>query len=145
MAKDNNISNNSQTNTIVGPNTELHGNLIVNGAAIIYGTVIGDVRAEGLVRTAQESLIKGSVTAKEAVIDGELDGSLTVSGKVTLGGSARVLGEVKVGLLVIEEGAQFTGKCKMKGAKITKSVANSPTNSHPKSHDQDAEQIEDAN
>ena len=145
MAKDNTNSNNSQTNTIVGPKTELHGNLIVNGAAIIYGTVIGDVRAEGLVRTAQESLIKGSVVAKEAVIDGELDGSLTVSGKATLGSSARVVGEVKVSLLVIEEGAQFTGKCKMKGAKITRDVANSSANSHGKSQSQDAEQVEDAN
>ena len=124
MAKESNNPNNGQTNTIIGPNTEMHGNLNVKGAAIIYGTVVGDVKAAGLVRTAPESLIKGSVTAKEAIIDGELDGSLTVSGRATLGASARVLGEVRVELLVIEEGAQFTGKCKMKGAKITRDTDN---------------------
>lgn len=144
MAKDNNNSNHGQTNTIVGPNTELHGNLIVSGAAIIYGTIIGDVKAEGLVRTAQDSLIRGSVTAKEAVIDGELEGSLTVSGKATLGGSARVVGEVKVDVLVIEEGAQFTGKCKMKGAKITKDSVHSSTNSHGRSPAHDEKETEDA-
>ena len=114
MAKE----NNSQTNTIVGPNTVLQGNLEVKGSVLIYGKVYGDVRSEGLVRTTKDSLIKGAVVAEEAVIEGELEGSLTVKGRATLGGSARMVGDVKVGLLVIGEGAQFTGSCKMRGAKI---------------------------
>lgn len=145
MAKANDSNNQGQTNTIVGPNTELHGNLTVSGAAIIYGTVIGDVKVEGLVRTAQDSLIRGSVTAKEAVIDGELDGSLIVSGKATLGGSARVVGEVKVDILIIEEGAQFTGKCKMKGAKITKDSMESSNNHQGGGQAHDEKKTEDAN
>ena len=116
MAKEN---NNSQTNTIVGPNTVLQGNLKVKGSALIYGTVQGDVTATGLVRTTQDSLVKGAVVASEAVIDGDLEGSLSIKGRATLGASARVMGEVTADIPVIEEGAQFSGKCSMKGAKVS--------------------------
>ena len=108
-----------QTNTIVGPNTDLQGNLDVKGSVLIYGSVIGDISSDGMVRSAKDSYIKGAVVALEAVIDGELEGSLTIKGRATLGSSSKVVGEVRVDLLVIEEGAQFSGKCKMKRAKIS--------------------------
>ncbi len=114
MAKE----NGTQTNTIVGPNTVIQGNLEVKGSVLIYGKVFGDVRSEGLVRTTKDSLIKGAVIAEEAVIEGDVDGSLTIKGRATLGGSARLVGDVQVGMLVIEEGAQFTGSCKMGDAKL---------------------------
>ncbi|MFB0517229.1 MAG: polymer-forming cytoskeletal protein [Candidatus Neomarinimicrobiota bacterium] len=110
---------NSQTNTIVGPNTVIQGNLDIKGSVLIYGTVLGDVHSNGQVRTAKDSLIKGAVVAQEAVIDGELDGSLTTKGRSTLGSSAKMVGELRAQLLVIEEGAQYTGKCQMEGAKVS--------------------------
>ncbi len=114
MARD----NSSQTNTIIGPNTSLVGNLDVKGSIIIYGSVEGDIKAAGQVRTAKDSSIRGDVTSAEAIIDGILEGSLTTAGRATLGGSSKVVGEILVDLLVIEEGAQFTGHCEMKEGKI---------------------------
>ena len=108
----------TQTNTIVGPNTVIQGDLEVKGSVLVYGKVFGDVHSEGLVRTTKESLIRGSVVAEEAVIEGDIDGNLTVKGRATLGGSARLVGDVQVGILVIEEGAMFTGSCKMQDSKI---------------------------
>ncbi len=113
---------NSQTNTIVGPSTVVQGNLDIKGSVLIYGTVLGDVRSNGQVRMAKDSAIKGSVVAQEAVIDGELEGSLTTKGRATLGHSAKMVGDLRAQLLVIEEGAQYSGKCKMDGVKI-KSVS----------------------
>ena len=109
----------TQINTIVGPNTDFRGNLDVKGSVLIYGSIIGDIRSDGMVRSAKDSYIKGAVIAQEAVIDGELEGSLTIKGRATLGGSSKVVGEVRVDLLVIEEGAQFSGRCNMKRAKIS--------------------------
>jgi len=113
---------NSQTNTIVGPSTVVQGNLDVKGSVLVYGTILGDVRSNGQVRTAKDSVIKGTVVAQEAVIDGELEGSLTTEGRTTLGRSAKMVGDLRAQLLVIEEGALYSGKCKMDGAKI-KSVS----------------------
>jgi len=110
--------NNDQTNTIIGPGSVVQGNLDIKGSVLVYGTVLGDVQANGQVRTAKDSLIKGNVVAQEAVIDGELDGSLTTKGRATLGSSAKMIGELRAQLLIIEEGAQYAGKCKMEGAKV---------------------------
>lgn len=108
----------SQTNTIVGPNTVVQGNLDIKGSVLVYGTVLGDVHSNGQVRTAKDSVIKGNVVSQEAIIDGELEGSLTTKDRATLGGSAKMVGDLRAALLVIEEGAQYTGKCKMEGAKV---------------------------
>ncbi|MEE9464585.1 MAG: polymer-forming cytoskeletal protein [Candidatus Neomarinimicrobiota bacterium] len=115
MVKESNV----QTNTIVGPNTDIRGNLDVKGSVLVYGSIIGDIRSDGVVRSAKDSFIKGAIVAQEAVIDGELEGNLTIKGRATLGSSSKVVGEVRVDLLVIEEGAQFSGKCKMKRARIS--------------------------
>jgi len=109
---------NSQTNTIVGPSTVVQGNLDVKGSVLVYGTVLGDVRSNGQVRMAKDSVIKGTVVAQDAVIDGELEGNLTTEGRATLGRSAKMVGDLRAQLLVIEEGAQYSGKCKMDGSKI---------------------------
>lgn len=114
MAKE----DNSQTNTIVGPSSVVQGVLDIKGSVLIYGTVLGDVRSNGHVRTAKDSIIKGAVVAQEAVIDGELEGSLTIKGRATLGSSAKMVGDLRAQLLVIEEGAQYSGKCRMEGAKV---------------------------
>jgi len=114
MAKE----DNSQTNTIVGPSTVVQGILDIKGSVLIYGTVLGDVHSNGHVRTAKDSIIKGAVVAQEAVIDGELEGSLTIKGRATLGRSAKMVGDLRAQLLVIEEGAQYSGKCRMEGAKV---------------------------
>ena len=127
---------NSQTNTIVGPNTVIQGNLDIKGSLLIYGTVLGDVHSNGQVRTAKDSMIKGNVVADEAVIDGELDGSMTVKGRATLGTSARMLGDLRASLLVIEEGAQYSGKCKMEGAKVKSAPA-------PEDGSHDGDSLED--
>ncbi|UCH62936.1 MAG: polymer-forming cytoskeletal protein [Fidelibacterota bacterium] len=109
---------NSQTNTIVGPSTVVQGNLDIKGSVLVYGTVIGDVRSNGHVRMAKDSVIKGIVIAQEAVIDGELEGNLIIEGRATLGRSAKIVGDLRAQLLVVEEGAQYSGKCKMDGAKV---------------------------
>jgi cytoskeletal protein CcmA (bactofilin family) len=129
---------NSQTNTIVGPNTVIQGNLDIKGSLLIYGTVLGDVHSNGQVRTAKDSMIKGNVVADEAVIDGELDGSLTTKGRATLGNSARMIGDLRAALLIIEEGAQYSGKCKMDGAKVKSAPAH-------KDGSRDGDSLEDTN
>ncbi|UCH11267.1 MAG: polymer-forming cytoskeletal protein [Fidelibacterota bacterium] len=133
---------NSQTNTIVGPNTVIQGNLDIKGSLLIYGTVLGDVHCNGQVRTAKDSMIKGAVVAQEAVIDGELDGSLTTKGRATLGSSACMIGDLRAELLVIEEGAQYSGKCKMQGAKIKATAERKDGSPVSESSDQKDEEIE---
>ncbi len=110
----------SKTSSILGPELEIRGDVKVSGSLLIYGKVYGNIQSNGAVRTANGSVIKGNISAKEAAIGGKVDGDLDVEKKVTLGDTSFLTGNLKASILTIEEGAKFDGVCSM--AKETKAV-----------------------
>ena len=53
-----------------------------------------------------------SVSVKNAMLGGNIKGNITASNKVTLESTSRLEGDLTAKLLVIEEGALFSGNCK---------------------------------
>ena len=104
---------NSKTSSILGPELEIHGDVIVAGSLLIYGKVFGNIQSNGAIRTASGSQIKGNITAKEVIIGGKVDGDVDVDLKVTLGDTSALTGNLKAATLTIEEGAKFEGVCNM--------------------------------
>ena len=103
----------SKTSSILGPELEIRGDVKVSGSLLIYGKVYGNIQSNGAVRTANGSVIKGNISAKEAAIGGKVDGDLDVEKKVTLGDTSFLTGNLKAAILTIEEGAKFDGVCSM--------------------------------
>ena len=103
----------SKTSSILGPELEIHGDVKVSGSLLIYGKVFGNIQSNGAVRTANGSVIKGNISAKEAAVGGKVDGDLDVEKKVTLGDTSFLTGNLKAAILTIEEGAKFDGVCSM--------------------------------
>jgi len=103
----------SKTSSILGPELEINGDVKVSGSLLIYGKVFGNIQSNGAVRTANGSVIKGNISAKEAAIGGKVDGDLDVEKKVTLGDTSFLTGNLKAAILTIEEGAKFDGVCSM--------------------------------
>ena len=103
----------SKTSSILGPELEIHGDVKVSGSLLIYGKVFGNIQSSGAVQTANGSVIKGNISAKDASISGKVDGDLDVEKKVTLGDTSNLSGNLKASILTIEEGAKFDGVCSM--------------------------------
>jgi cytoskeletal protein CcmA (bactofilin family) len=57
--------------------------------------------------------IAADVLAGNAVIGGEIQGNLKISGHLILQSTAKVLGDIVCTVLRVEDGAQFSGKCVM--------------------------------
>jgi len=112
----------SKTSSILGPELEIHGDVKVSGSLLIYGKVFGNIQSNGAVRTANGSVIKGNISAKEAAIGGKVDGDLDVEKKVTLGDTSFLTGNLKAAILTIEEGAKFDGVCSMLKKSKSKTV-----------------------
>ena len=112
--------------SILGPEIEVNGDLKITGDILIYGTVLGNVDCRGEVRTSKGSLVKGSVNAKSAYINGNIEGDLTVDDKVVLAKFSQLKGNLVGNVLTIEEGAKFDGICKMesKAASVNKQKIN---------------------
>jgi len=97
--------------TMIGEDVVIEGNIILEGGAIISGKIFGNIRTNGPLRATQTAYIKGDITASDAYIGGVVEGNLIASGKVILKSQSVVKGDIVYRQLVIEEGAQFKGRC----------------------------------
>jgi len=100
-----------QVETMIGEDAVIQGDLILEEGAIISGKIYGSIRAKGPLRATQTAYIKGDITTVDAYIGGTIEGNLIASGKVILKSQSTVKGDITYKKLVIEEGAQFEGRC----------------------------------
>ena len=106
--------------TVVGPSVKIQGDLNSEGNIRIEGAVAGKVQTTQSVHVGEHAKIAADVVAGNAIIAGEIHGNVKVVESLILQPSARIVGDISCGILRVEEGAQFTGKCSMKGAVIDK-------------------------
>ena len=115
----------SKTSSILGPELEIHGDVIVSGSLLIYGKIFGNIKSNGAVRTATGSEVKGIIIAKEVTIGGKVEGDIEAVKKVTLGDTSILTGNLNASTLTIEEGAKFEGVCNMKDKSSKQQMDNS--------------------
>ena len=111
MAKNNDSE--GAMNTILGKGTKVEGKMEVASSLRIDGSFKGEIKAtDTLIVGSTGELTDVTVNVKNAIIGGRIKGNLTASSKVTLESSSRLEGDLTAKLLIIEEGALFTGNCK---------------------------------
>lgn len=111
MAKNNDSE--GAMNTILGKGTKVEGKMEVASSLRIDGSFKGELKAtDTLIVGSTGELTDVTVSVKNAIIGGKIKGNLTASSKVTLESSSRLEGDLTAKLLIIEEGALFTGNCK---------------------------------
>ncbi|HMR55642.1 MAG TPA: polymer-forming cytoskeletal protein [Candidatus Doudnabacteria bacterium] len=118
MAQDN-----SAAETVVGPSVKIQGDLNSEGNIRIEGSVLGKVNTTQSVHIGEAAVIQADMQAGNAIIAGQVQGNIKVSGNLILQATARVNGDVACAVLRVEDGALFSGKCNMKGAALDKKAA----------------------
>jgi cytoskeletal protein CcmA (bactofilin family) len=108
---------------VIAKNTLIIGDIKADGDFRIDGTLEGNLTIKGKVIIGATGSVKGSIIAGIADIEGESSGSLKVEKTLTVKSIAKISGDVVVGKLSIEPGADFNATCIMKG--IIKNVENS--------------------
>ena len=106
--------------TVVGPSVKIQGDLNSEGNIRIEGGVVGKVNTTQSVHIGEAAKLAADIQAGNAIIAGEILGNVRVSGNLVLQSTAKVAGDIACGVLRVEDGAQFTGKCSMKGAVVDK-------------------------
>ncbi len=118
MAQD----NMNAAETVVGPSVKIQGDLNSEGNIRIEGGVVGKVMTTQSVHIGEAAKLAADIQAGNAIIAGEVQGNVKVSGNLILQATARIAGDISCGVLRVEDGAQFTGKCNMKGAAVDKAT-----------------------
>ncbi|MDN5331440.1 MAG: hypothetical protein PWP45_665 [Tepidanaerobacteraceae bacterium] len=105
---------NSETvDTLIGKGTEIKGTMKASGILRIEGRIEGELESTGDVIIAETGVVNAQVKARNAVIAGEVNGNIFLSGKLEIKSSGRVLGDLKVEGIIVEDGAFFEGRCEM--------------------------------
>jgi cytoskeletal protein CcmA (bactofilin family) len=103
-------SQNGGTNVVMlGPRDTLHGRLEIHGDLKIAGTVEGELKASGDVLIDSTATVQASVEGSNVSVRGQVNGSVTARRRLTLGGSGKLNGDVKVSRLTVEDGATLNG------------------------------------
>ncbi len=99
--------------TIIGKNSVVDGNYQATGSVRLDGTIEGDVKISGNMIIGASGKIHGNLEAGSTVVGGEVIGNIIAPNKTELTATARVIGDIKTDLIVIDEKAIFQGKCDM--------------------------------
>jgi len=97
----------------LGPRDILQGRLEIQGDLKVAGTVEGDLKASGDVTVDSTANIQAAIEGANVHVRGQVTGNVTARKRLTLGGSGRLNGDVKVSRLTVEDGATLNGNVTM--------------------------------
>mgnify|MGYP003572009391 CR=1 FL=1 len=100
--------------TLLGPNTEIHGDVNFSGGLRVDGKLVGNVSAKdasnnSLLTISEQGEVSGNVTVPHVVINGIVNGNVSSSGKVLLQSKAKIVGDVYYSSIEMELGATVNG------------------------------------
>ena len=115
--KDNEIRDLGAVN-MIAQGTQVEGSVVTNSDCRIDGHVKGNVTSKSKIIIGRNGLVEGNITCNSVEIEGTVKAeTLNVSDLMTLKSSAKLLGNIVVGKIAIEPGAEFSGNCKMQTSK----------------------------
>lgn len=105
-----------QVETIIGHSTTVKGTLVSSGALRVDGQFEGEIKTSANLIIGESGIVKATVAAKNALVAGTVNGNMDIDEKLELLPTAKINGDMKVGSLIIGEGAVFKGNCEMRQA-----------------------------
>lgn len=119
---------------IVGREISLSGEIAACDVLVVEGTVEAKLREGKVVEITDSGLFKGSVEIDDADIGGRFEGDITVRGTLRVRASGRIQGNVRYGVLEVEQGGQISGSIEVltlnKGT-VTRLPESRPAESRP--------------
>ena len=100
------------TNRIV-EGTIITGDIVSQADFRLDGELIGNFTSNGKIVIGPMGKVTGDIVCQNADIEGFLDGKLTVNEILNVKEKAVIQGDVYVGKLSVEPGANFTATCTM--------------------------------
>lgn len=114
--KEKNSENPGTGQNRINDGTNIKGDISSNGYFRIDGTIEGTLTTPSKVVIGKTGVIIGTLSCKNADIEGKVKGILDITGTLSLKSTAHIEGDVITGKLAVEPGATFNATCTMKGS-----------------------------
>lgn len=102
-----------KTNRIV-EGTSIKGDIISQADFRLDGILTGNFQSGGKIVIGPAGSVTGDIVCKNADIEGKFDGKMQITEFLNVKSKASIHGEVTVGKLSVEPGADFSASCTMK-------------------------------
>jgi len=99
--------------TIIGVDVTLTGNLRSDGDIQINGKIKGKVDTKSDIFIGEQAIVDGSIKAKNLVVTGTVVGNLQSTEDLEISPTGKVFGDLIAKNLIIKKGATFSGKSLM--------------------------------
>lgn len=112
----NNVNGTTQKSpslNMISEGTKIKGTIKSQNDIRVAGRVEGEVICKGKIIVSSSAHIDGNISSVEADVAGKVEGTVKVSDKLTLRQTAVVGGDIFTQILIVEEGAQLNGNCRM--------------------------------
>src|SRR5207245_5437803 len=110
------------------------GDIVAEGVVKIEGTVVGTVRAGRQVLVAKGGEVEGDVITKEAIIGGEVRGSVRAEERIEIQAASVVHGDLASRRLQVQEGGEINGVVRMGEGALEKEAEDSGSRCAPWPH-----------
>jgi cytoskeletal protein CcmA (bactofilin family) len=100
-------------NTIVGPLSELRGDLETDGFTRVDGSIRGNLLVRGRVVVGENARLRGNVSGTVVTVGGIVQGNVLASERLTVLSSALVLGDVITRRIQADEGCLIHGRVRV--------------------------------
>jgi len=98
---------------MISEGSKLKGTINSQNDIRIAGKAEGEIISKGKLIVTSSGVVDGDAKVADADVAGKVEGELRVTNKLTLRKSAVIDGNVHTKTLIIEEGAQLNGSCRM--------------------------------
>ncbi len=105
----------SKNQNKISEGTKIVGDIISKGGFRIEGLIEGNVKTDGRVVVGKTGGIIGILECENADFEGSFSGKMKIVDTLSLKSNAQIDGEVVIGKLAVEPGANFNATCTMKG------------------------------
>lgn len=102
-----------EIDTVIGPDTKLEGKIEAIGIVRVDGRFHGEIITQGDIIIGENGEVEGKLNAKTVIVAGFLKANPLNVGKLVIRTTGKVIGDVEVSHIVIEENAVFEGNCSM--------------------------------
>lgn len=115
LKKSNEKPSYDKPSTIIGEDTVVESSKLISKASVqVNGKFIGDLEVASSLVVGQSGRVEGGILAGFVLVAGEIVGNIEVTQQIHLTKTARISGDIICQSIVIDEGAQLEGQCKMK-------------------------------
>ncbi len=110
-----NVTGQQPTINLIGLGTVITGDVSAEGDIRIDGTVKGTVSTKAKIVIGPNGVVEGEVKCVLADISGTVLGNVYAKETLQLKAKAKLNGDMIVGRLIVDAGAEFAGNCSMTG------------------------------